>query len=102
MWQKLHRGGGHPPSWGLREAPQSVCDATALCAQLYAPKGGRPAKHTKRGAEVMVVASDAPPTPNDNAPTSSPKPSKVAKVAPQPPPPRPLMWGLWPPLWRPT
>ena len=42
-----------------------------------------------------------PSTPKGKAPTPSPKPSKVAKVAPQTPP-RPLLWGPWPPLWPPT
>ena len=63
--QKLHRGGVHQV-WGYSyEASQSVCDATGFCtwAQSYAPKGGRPTKHTKRGAEVVVVQPDAPPHP---------------------------------------
>ena len=89
VWQKLHKGeGGHPPGWGAG-APHSVCDATATWVQSYAPKGGRPTKHTKRGAEVVVVEPDAPPGPKGKAPTLSPKPSKVAKVAAQPPPPGP-------------
>ena len=75
----IHQVGGY-------EAPQSVCDATAAWVQSYAPKGGRPTKHTKRGPEVVVVEPDAPPPPKGKAPTPSPKPSKVAKVAAQPPP----------------
>ena len=34
-------------------------------------------------------------------PTPSPKPSKVAKVAAQPPL-RPRMWRPWGPVWPPT
>ena len=64
VWQKLHRGGGGASTrLGGYEAPQSVCDATASCVQSYAPKGGRPIKHPKRGAEVVVVEPDAPPHP---------------------------------------
>ena len=54
-------GGGGIPQVGGYEAPQSVCDATVTWVQSYAPKGGRPAKHTKRGAEVVVVEPDPPP-----------------------------------------
>ena len=105
VWQKVHRGGGHRGGgihhvWGY-EAPQSMCDATAAWVQSYAPKGARPTKHTKRGPEVVVVEPDAPPTPKGKAPTPSPKPSKVAKVAAQPPP-RPLMWRPWGPVWPPS
>ena len=67
-----------------------MCDATATWVQSYAPKGGRPTKHTKRGAQVVVVEPDAPPTPRGKAPTPSPKRSKVAKVVAQPPPPQAL------------
>ena len=66
--------------------PPNFC-ATALLVQSYAPKGGRPTKHTKQGAEVMVVELDAPPTPKGKPPTPSLRPSKVAKVAAQSPPP---------------
>ena len=52
----IHQGGGY-------EAPQFVCDATATWVQSYAPKGGRPTKHTKRSAEVVVVEPAAPPHP---------------------------------------
>ena len=101
VWQKLHRGTGIHRVGGY-EAPKSVCDATASWVLSYAPKGGSPRKQTERGAEVVVIESDAPPTPKGKAPTPSPKPSKVAKVAAQPPPsPRPLMWGPWPPLCDP-
>ena len=80
-----------------------MCYATAAWVQSSAPKGGRPTKHTKRGAEVVVAEPDAPPTPKGKAPTPSPKPSKVAKVAAQPPPPpSPLMWRPWGPVWPPT
>ena len=86
MWDKLgresdvHRVGGYNPL-------QSVCDATALGAQDYAPQGGRPIKW---GHEVVVVEAEEshPPTPRLRVkPPSLPKPSKVAKVAAQPPPP---------------
>ena len=60
MWQRLHRGGDIHQVGGY-EAPQSVCEATAAWVQLYAPKGGRPTKHTKRGPEVVVVETDGPP-----------------------------------------
>ena len=63
VWQKLHGGGGGIHQVGGFEAPQSVCDATAAWVQSYAPKGGRPTKHTKWGAEVVVVEPDAPPHP---------------------------------------
>ena len=63
VWQKLHRGGGGMHQVGGYEAPQSVCEATAAGVQSYAPKGGRPTKHTKRGPEVVVVQADAPPPP---------------------------------------
>ena len=49
------------------------------------PVGGRSTKHTKRGPEVVVVEADARPPLKGKAPNPSPKPSKVAKVAPQPP-----------------
>ena len=83
------QGGGGIHQVGGYEAPQSVCDATATWAQSYVLKGGRPTKHTKRGAEVVVTKPDAPPPPLRvrKPPTPSPKPSKVAKVAAQPPPP---------------
>ena len=100
VWQKLHRGGGVIHHIGGYKAPQSVCDATAAWVQSYAPKGGRPTKHTKRGAEVVVVEPDAPPTPEGKAPTPSPKPLKVAKVPPSPP--VALMWRPWGPVWPPT
>ena len=73
-------GGGIHPVGGY-EALQCVCDATATWVESYAPKGGRPTKRTKRGAEVVVVEPDAPLTPKGKAPTPSPKLSKVAKVA---------------------
>ena len=57
---------------GGYEAPKSACDATATWVQSYAPKGGRPTKYTERGAEVVVVDLDAPPTPKGKAPSSSP------------------------------
>ena len=67
-----------------------MVDATAEWVRQYAPKGGRPGKQTKRGPDVVVVELDAPSplrgkgqTP---APKLSPKLSKVAKVAAQPPP----------------
>ena len=101
MWQKLHIGGDIHHVGGY-EAPQSVCDANATRVQSYAPKGGRATKHTKRGAEVVVVEPDAPSTPKGKAPTPSPKPSKVAKVAAQPPTPMPLMLRPWEPVWPPT
>ena len=64
-----------------------MCDATTTWVQSYAPKQGSPTKHTKRGAKVVVVEPDAPrPPPKGKAPTASPKPLKVAKVAAQPPP----------------
>ena len=71
VWQKLHR------VWSIHqvggyEAPQSACDATATWVPSYAPKGGRPTKYTKRGAEVVVVELDAPPTSKGKAPSSSP------------------------------
>ena len=75
----IHQVGGY-------EAPQSACDADAAWVQWYAPKGGRPTKHTKRGLEVVVVEADAAPPLRGKAPIPSPKPSKVAKVAAQPPP----------------
>ena len=94
VWQKLHRGGGmHHEEGGGTPPPQTVRDATALWAQLYAPKGGRP---TKRGHEVVMVESEdgpPPPTTKGTAPTPSPKPSKVPKVASQPPPPQALDVG---------
>ena len=102
MAEDAQGGGGGIHQVGGYEAPQSVCDATAAWVQSYVPKGGRPTKHMKRGADVVVVELDAPPTPKGKAPTSSPKPSKVAKVAAQPPPPRPLMWRPWGPVWPPT
>ena len=83
VWQKLHRGGGHPP-------PPSVVEATAEWVWQYAPKGGRPGKQMKRGPDVVVVEPDAPPPHRGKGPNPSskpsPKPSKVAKVAAQPPP----------------
>ena len=59
-------------------------DATVLWTQSYEPKAQRP---TKRGHEVVLVEAEGgpPPTPKGKAPTTSPKPSKVAKVAAQPP-----------------
>ena len=88
VWQKLHRGGGGGASTRLggTRPPQSVCNATASWAQLYAPKGGRP---TKRGAEVVVAQSEVAPPPSLRVRPRPPppKPSKVAKVAAQPPPP---------------
>ena len=59
VWQKLHKGGDIHQVGGY-EAPQSACDATTRWVQSYAPKGGRATKHTKRGAEVVVVEPDAP------------------------------------------
>ena len=44
------KGGGGIHQVGGCDPPQSVCDATALWVQEYAPKGGRP---TKRGHEVV-------------------------------------------------
>ena len=88
VWQKLHRGGGDIHQVGGYEASQYVCDATAAWVQSYAPKGAHPyapTKHTKRGPKVVVVETDAPPPPKGKARTPSPKPSKVAKVAAQPP-----------------
>ena len=79
-------GGGGIHQVGGYEAPQSVYEATAAWVQSYAPKGGRPTKHTKRGADVVHVEPDNPPPPKGKAPTPSPKPSKVAKLAAQPPP----------------
>ena len=83
----IHQVGGY-------EAPQSVCDATAAWVGLYAPKGGSPTKHTKRGPEVVVVEADAP---------------SPLGVRPPPPPPsrgrpplKPWMWRPWGPVWPPT
>ena len=73
----IHQVGGY-------EAPESVFDATALLVRSYAPKGGRPTKHTKRGAEVVVVELDAPHPP--------------LRVRPPPPPPSRRRW----PRWRPS
>ena len=98
VWQKLQSGGGIHQVGGY-ESPTSVCDATASWVQSYAPKGKRPTKHTKRGAEVVVVEPHAPCSPKGNAPTPSPRLLRVAKV---PPPPRPLMWRHWGPVWSPT
>ena len=100
VWQELHRGGGIHQVRGY-DAPQSVCDATVLWTQPYAPKGGRP---TKPGHEVVVVESYAPPTtPKGKAPTPLPQAVEGGQgggTAP-PPPPRPLMWGPWRPVWPP-
>ena len=85
MVEAAHGGGGGIHQVGGYEA-QSVRDAAAAWVQSDAPKGGRPTKHTKRAPEVVVVEPGAPPPPKGRAPTPSPKPSKVAKVAAQPPP----------------
>ena len=59
MAEAAQRGGDNHQVGGY-EAPQSVCDATAAWVGLYAPKGGSPTKHTKRGPEMVVVEADAP------------------------------------------
>ena len=86
VWHKLGRGSDIHQVDGY-DLPKSVRDATALWAQDYAPKGGRP---TKQGHEVVVVESEEDhPPPKGKAPTPSPKPLKVAKVASPAPPPAP-------------
>ena len=92
VWQKLHRAGGIHQVGGY-EAAQSVCDATATWVQSYAPKGGRLTKHTKRGAEVVVVEPDAPtPTLEGKAPNPPPPQAVEGGQGGAPPSQRPLMW----------
>ena len=83
VWQKLHRGGDTRQVGGYK-APQSVCDATASWVQSYAPKGGRPTKHTKRGLRWWSSSRMPPPPP--------------LRVRPPPAPPSRRRW----PRWRPS
>ena len=105
VWQKLHRGGGIHQVGGY-DPPPFVVEATAEWVRQYAPKGGRPGKQTKRGAEVVVVEADAPPSPigvRAPPPPPSPPPSRRRWRRWRPSPPlRPWMWRPWGPVWPPT
>ena len=63
MAEAAQGGGASTRLGGARPPKLHVCDATTSWAQLYAPKGGRHMKHTKRGAEVVVVRRPKLPTP---------------------------------------
>ena len=89
VWRKLHRGGGGGGihQVGGYKAPQSVCDATATWVQSYAPKGGSPTKHMKRGLSWWSLSRMPPPPLRVRLPPPPPSRRRWTRWRPNPPPP---------------
>ena len=86
-------GGGGIHQVASHEAPQCVCDATATWVQSYAPKGGRPTKHTKWGLRWWSLSPMPPPPLRVRPPLPPPSRRRWLRWRPSPPPPQALDVG---------